>query len=702
MFDKLVDFQIKKATAIVAFFFLLVAFFATHAVNLEVDPSFSVLIDPLSEYNVNERKISNTYEANNAYNIFFEIDETSNLQRRPLTLNTSEMKEYADRVSEVMLESQYVLSASPLEISDDEKYARLSIPVQEPRNEEGISITLNELENKLNQAGTIPGVTATLSGFSQLLNRVNTLLIQDNLKAALFTILAIGATLLWYFRDLKYTFIALTIPLSCVILLAGMMSLLNIPLTITLAAVGILMLGLGVDYTIHVLLAYDKYIAKHSKEKSIHKAIDYLSQAIFISYATTAAGFAALIFGISPSSQSQGIVLAIGITIIFLVTILALPSMIMLFAKTTKTIESNIFVNIKKKIVKLSQYQAKHPKKVLTIVGAITLVMLIGASTVGISTDNNNWIPDDDPVSNAFRSTSFAFGNNFGSLELILETNKGDFRDPQKVADILRLENVLLSHKEINKVSSPLTNVTITAPEIFNRVDSRQSEFNQDYTFMRMRVQADNFGGEEDGQSQLFDDIKQIANDYSVKGTTITYFGDTVRFSELGASLGRDTGITTMISLVLVFVLASIAYASFTVGLVALLPVIIGVLWTVGLMGYLGVPFTSLSTGLIALVLGIGVDFSIHLVNSIYKGLDGGEDLNLALSNTLNYTGTPILLSSLTTFIGFSGLLLASLLGVQRLGMSLALSILSIFLVTIITVPAIISLQVKRIKKVKQ
>ncbi len=700
MFDKLIDFQIKNAKILALIFIFIVAFFSTHAVDLEIDPSFSVLIDPLSDFNTNERKISNTFETNNAYSILFELDETSSLNSRPTSLDTPEMRDYAETVRSVVLESQYAVSVSPLEVSDDGNYARMIVGVQEPRSVEGINLVLDELEHKLDEAGSIPGVDASLSGFSQLLNRVNTLLIQDNLVAILFTLVAIGAVLFWYFRSIRYTLLALIIPMSCVIVLAGTMVLLDIPLTITLAAVGIIMLGLGVDYTIHVLLAYDKYIAHNSKEKSIHKAVDYLAKAIFVSYGTTAAGFAALIFGISPSSQSQGVVLAIGITIIFVTTVFSLPSLLYLLGKDKQTVESNFFKNIKKQVIKLSQYQTVHPKKVLVIIGLITLVMALGATNVGISTDNNNWIPDDDPVSDNFRSTAIIFGADFGTLDIILEAETGDFRDVEKVKDIQRLENVLSSHKDINSVESALTNVSLQKSDIIERVNERSDDFNKDYTFTQIRVTADNFGGEEDGQSDLFDEIEEMVDEYSIVDTRTSFFGDTVRFTELGISLGRDTGITTVISLFFVFLLASIAYASLTVGIVALLPVVIGIVWTVGLKGFLGVPFTPLSTGLIALVLGIGVDFSIHLVNSIYKNLADNQSIKTALSNTLNYTGTPILLSSITTFIGFSSLLLASLLGIQRLGISLALSILSVFLVTIIMVPAIISLQVKN-KKVE-
>ncbi len=691
MFDKIIDFQIKHSKVIIFLFVILTLFMATHAVNLTIDPSFSVLVDSESEFNTNERVISNTFGVNNAFTLLVEIDDESILKNRSTLIDDAAIS-YLEDLRTIFAQSQYVKSVSPIEISDDERFGRIILGVDVPRSPTGTQEVTKELDIFLEQAGQRPGLKATITGFPLLLNRVNSLLIGDNLKAVLFTLTAIFLGLYWYFRNLKYSLLALSIPFSCLIILAGLMSILNIPLTITLAAVGILVLGLGIDYTIHVLLGYNNNVENKSKYESIHATVDHLSKAIFVSYATTAAGFAALMFGISPSSQSQGLVLVMGITIIFLTTIMIIPSFLHYFGYEKKIVGNLLFRKIKSKLKNMSHYQANHPKKVIFFIFLITVFFIVGATNVQISTSNNNWVPDNDPIALDFRNSAFAFGTDFDSLTLVLTANSGDFRDVQKVRDIQRLESLILSHKSIESVNSPFSDLELNQASIIESLERRSGSFNRDFTLTRITLTASNLGGDESGESEVFDDLIKIVEENPVVHTEVTFFGDTVRFRELGISLGRDTGITTAISFAFVFLIASIAYASYVIGLVSLIPVIVGIIWTVGIMGYLGVPFTALSTGLIALVLGIGVDFSIHLVNSTYNYLRKGMDLEKALENTLDYTGTPILLSSITTFIGFISLILATLLGIQRLGISLALSIVSVFFVTIILVPAIISL----------
>lgn len=705
MFDKIIDAQIKYNKIILAIFFLITIVFATHAINLPIDPSFSVLVRPDSEFNTNERILSNTFETNNAFTILLELDPDTKIINRPTNMQHESVQNYFEDIQKIMQESQYVKTISPLQVSDDEQYARIILGVSVPRGVNTEQEVIDELNKYLDEIGTRPGIKTTITGFPILLNRVNTLLIKDNLNAILFTLSAIFAVLYWYFKDPRYALLAISIPLSALIILAGTMTILNIPLTITLAAIGILVLGLGIDYTIHVLIAYNKEIKNEDKPRAIHAAIDHLTKAIFVSYATTVAGFSALMFGISPSSQSQGLVLSIGITIIFLVTILIIPATLSLFARSKQVVSDDFFRKIKKQLIKLSKYQAKRPKTVIILVIILTIIFAAGATRIEISTDNNNWVPDNDPISRTFRTSAIAFGTDFDSISLILTSTRGDFLDINKVREIQLLEEHLLNHRDITNIQSPFTNIELEQATIRETLNARENQFNKDYTLTRITVQANNLGSDESGESATFDDIIEIVNEQKPANVDISYFGDTVRFRELGASLGRDTGITTMISFLLVFLIASIAYTRPKIGVVALLPVIIGIIWSVGILGFINVPFTALSTGLIALVLGIGVDFSIHLVNSIYKYLKRGKTLDYALENTLDYTGTPILLSSITTFIGFISLIFATLLGIQRLGISLAISILAVFIVTIALVPAIISATHKHnkiTKKMKQ
>ena len=690
---KTVNVLLKSSRVVIPIFFVITAISLFYALQLPIDPSFSSLIADDTEYNINERLISNVLDGKDFVQVFFKPDEESILVNRPTTMRDESVIEYMNNVKNVLSESKFVSRVIGPEFNDDDYYARILLEVDTPRSVGGSGVVIRDLNRYFEQVSVFPGVDATITGIPLLFERVNTLLIGDNIRTIGFSIIAVFLVLLFYFKSLKLTIVTLAIPLSSLVILGGIMTLADIPVTITLAIVGILIVGLGVDFAIHVVVSYESYReAGYSHKKSIIESIDHLHVAIFGSLLTTAAGFSSLMFGTSPSSQSQGIVLTISIFIVSLTTILLLPPLLYIFADMKVLPSKNkLFESIKNKLGLLARYQTSHPKIVLSLLTLFTVIMIVGATNVGFDTGNNNWIPDDDPIQETFRESSYAFGGTFSSLQIVLESN--NLLDVQTIRDLQQLETSFLSLRNIEDVISPFSDIDLERESIVS--NNFIGSFNEDYTMGLMSIRVATFSTEASGSSDVLDEIREVIDDNPVYNTEVSLFGDVIRFSELGAALGRDTGVTTMISLVVVFLIASLLYFSFKIGAISLIPVIIGIVWTLGFMGFFNVPFTSISTGLIALVLGTGIDFSIHLTNSTLNNIKEGNNLADSIYKTMIYSGGALLLTSVTTFIGFSSLLLASLLGIQRLGITLAFSILSVFLVTIISIPAILSLILK-------
>ncbi|MFT4326005.1 MAG: efflux RND transporter permease subunit [Candidatus Woesearchaeota archaeon] len=701
MIKEEVSFLLSKAHIIVGvtFFLALVAFF--YATNLKIDPSFSSLISDETEYNTNERILANVQGNADIFVVIFELDESSSLQNRPRTLDTPEIRNHAALLRNTILESQYVSFVSPLEITDDGLYGRFIIQATTPRTVEGFAEVIDDIEYYFYQANVFPGISISLTGFPLLLNQVNNLIITDNIKTVLFTLVAIFLILYLYFHSVRLSLITLSVPVVSLAFLTGIMAYFNIAISITLAIVGILTVGLGVDFAIHLMVSYESYLEKNKSHKeSIILAVDHLYIAILASFLTTAAGFSTLLFGISPATQSQGIVLSLAIVLIGLTTILYFPCAIYLFGDGHLPPKNKFFSTIKGYLGKLAVIQTKRPRTVLTVLGIATILMLFGASQVGFDTSNDNWIPEDDPVQESFRLNSFAFGNDFSSVRLVMSSH--DFRNVHTVRDLQNLERKLLAIPNVEAIEGPFSDLPLDQAAITVALEEQSSRFNEDFTFTTLTLRASSFNSDSGGSSAVLDEIRDVINDNPVAFTEITLFGDVLRFRELGASLGRDTGVTTVFSFIFVFIIASLLYMSFSVGVIALLPIIVGIIWTVGFKGFFNVPFTSLSTGLIALVLGIGIDFAIHLVNSTKQNIhEEGMNLDDALIETMSYSGGALLLSSLTTFVGFISLVLAALLGIRRLGLSLAFSIASVFIITIIMVPSILSIRYKNAKKRK-
>jgi uncharacterized protein len=705
MITKLVRMQLKYAYIFFAVFLVLLIGAGFLASELKLDPSFSALVSKDSQFNINDRLLESAFEENDAIFVFISLDEKTRLKNSPSSLHSLEVEQYISQLQSTLNESNYVRRITPVEYSENGRVARFGVILVVPNKVGSFAEVLEQLEYFTKEVGTPPGVKTELTGLPVLLNRVSTLLITDNLKTIVITLILLFAILYWYFRNITMTLLTLSVPISSLIFLAAVMVLFNINITITLAAVGVLVLGLGADYSIHIATHFkSKMIDGMTHEDAISETVEELWLPITASFLTTFAGFAALILGVSPSSQNQGIVLALAILIIFGLTLFLFPLLLYLFARNIVFVHNTVFQKIRRFFAKMSIYQTHRAKTVIFIIVLITIVMMYGASMVKFSTSNSNWIPDDDPISLSFNEIKYAYGN-VDSITIVVQSTESDLRNVQTMRDLNYVIAQISQIPNVDVVVSPYDDLDYDSQLVHEQItynDSIRSQFNSDYTLTRITILSQNFGQDEAGKSPALKEIRDVLSRNSVHNAKLSLYGDSIRFEELGDSLQQDAAVTTLVGLGLVFFVASVIYASLTVGIISLVPIIVAVIWTIGLMGFLGVPFTSLSTGIISLVLGVGVDFSIHLVDSIKKFQKRGDSIEGAIKNALETSGSAIILSSVTTFFGFLALGAATLLGTQRLGWSLALSILSVFMVSIILVPAIMSLKDKQLQKKKQ
>lgn len=675
---------------------LLFSFLLYTGTGLQIEPDFSALISDDGTYNTNERTLEQIYQENNGVILYYQPDPNTILNNAPTTTDTAAFQTHEETLRDALSQSQYVTRIGQTQRTPSNRTAAIPVSLYVPNEVNIFKEVKAELETYLDAVPPPPGYTVTVSGFPTILDRVSTLLISDNLRTTAFTAIIIFLVLYAYFLDARLAGIGMAAPLFSAVSLAALLTWLNIPITLTLAAVGVFVLGLGADYSIHFTIAYERFLEEgQTSIEAVNSVFEELTLPITASYLTTLAGFAALILGVSPSSNAQGVVLSLGITLIYAVSLTVIPILLVAFGSTYKPRPNPVFNTIQEGLANIARYQGEHPWRVLGVVAALTVVLATGFQFVYFSTSNSNWIPEDDPVSQSFRQYQYEYGQS-DSVTIVLRAKDDDLRSPATIAEMQRLETRLSGIPNVDSVQSPFTDAPRTPTEGYRALTEQSAQFNEDYTVTTMTVRSQYFGVDESGEAAILQELRDALQRANPSTVTTSLFGDAVRFEELGQSLQQDTGITTGIGLVLVFVISSLLYTSLTVGFTALIPIVLAVVWAVGLMGFFGVPFTSLSTGLVSLVLGIGVDFSIHLVDSIKRAHRELNDIGESIYKALTTSGSAVLLSSITTLLGFLALSFSALLGTQRFGWSLALSILGVFAVCILLVPAITSLQLQK------
>jgi hydrophobe/amphiphile efflux-3 (HAE3) family protein len=744
-FEQIAKIQERFPWVLLAIALLITLFMGYYAIQLETDSRFDTLYREDSDMRTQKSLVSSEFGRTDTMYVIAILDSESTLKERvidirdpqvleslwqmelaleqepniddAITLSSALMQVYG-RLPETLEESKEMISRLPFDVSrvlsEDMSATNVILEIDVPNKAGALEEFEAVITKKIADIPEPIGVNFQLTGEASLLSRIMHLLIADNLRTVGFALLAVVIILWFYFRSADLAFISTSIVTIALTWLAGTIVLLDIRISMMTAAIGAMMVGMGVDYSIHMAHGYHEELHEGTK-KPILKVVPRIGGALLVSAMTTIAGFYAMTFGMSPSSQMQGFILATGIFYAFLSTLLVLPPMLTLHRRFTKLKPEFLKVPEHgeswslKFLRPLARLQVKRPASILVAFIVITILLVPGFAFVRMDTSNENWLPENDPVLEALDEV----GARFGSLEsqnflLQIEGDSEiiDLRDPGIIEKIGHIDEAMESLSYVDSFSSPADRLGLLndgrlpqereeIKQLIEQDPELREMFNEDYTLVMMNARSDSFDAEKDNQIALGEMMGEAEAIQFPEGTRFYPQGNIAQWIELDETLAADTMFTTLLGFLFVIIIASLVYRSLLVGMLAFLPIIFSLLWTVGIMGYIDLPFTVLTSGMMAIVMGMGVDFSVHLIHITKLGLKKGLTMAEAITQSVTKTGEAISTSTLTTVIGLSALMLANLLATQRLGATLAIAISMCFLACILLVPASLMLEDK-------
>lgn len=180
-----------------------------------------------------------------------------------------------------------------------------------------------------------------------------------------------------------------------------------------------------------------------------------------------------------------------------------------------------------------------------------------------------------------------------------------------------------------------------------------------------------------DQRDEFVKQLRQV--DPHVTGNAIHMFEST-RLMKNGYVYG---GVYAMIA---IFIYVFFSFGNLRATLIVLLPVVVGSAWTVGIMDLVDVSFNLANLVILPLIIGIGVVNGVHIVHR-YR-----EETDKSINVLSRSTGQGVVLSSLTTMIGFGSLMVADHQGVHSLGLVLTLGVGCCLVASVTVLPAILKL----------
>ncbi|HPQ67962.1 MAG TPA: MMPL family transporter [bacterium] len=159
-----------------------------------------------------------------------------------------------------------------------------------------------------------------------------------------------------------------------------------------------------------------------------------------------------------------------------------------------------------------------------------------------------------------------------------------------------------------------------------------------------------------------------------------------ILFERVVDSIKVDFRSSIWFSLAAVCLLVLLDFRRPLTALLAMIPLLVGSLWMVGIMPLLGMQFNLVNVAIVPLILGIGIDNGVHILHR-YR-MEKSRRVHFAVE----HTGKAILLSALTTMAGFGMLGLATYVAIGTLGQLLLVGVGFCFFTSVFVLPLILAI----------
>lgn len=161
---------------------------------------------------------------------------------------------------------------------------------------------------------------------------------------------------------------------------------------------------------------------------------------------------------------------------------------------------------------------------------------------------------------------------------------------------------------------------------------------------------------------------------------------------EIRLTQTQTTVMTIVAALAILMLFFGITMRQSVLGVIAVAPVVVSLIWMLGTMGLLGIPYTISTSAVIALVIGVGVDYTIHIVYRYQEEQLRVRNPEVAMARTLSTTGSALMGSALTTALGVGVLVFSDLVVFRNFGLMVALALIYSLIVSTLLLPPTMTL----------
>jgi predicted RND superfamily exporter protein len=529
------------------------------------------------------------------------------------------------------------------------------------------------------------------------------------------------------FRSVRTTLLSLLVVITGVVWSVGIMYLFGYKITLLTALIPPLVVVIGIPNCIYFLNKYHStYIKSEDKQQSLIDMVSKMGIVTLFCNLTAAIGFAVFALTQSAILKEFGEVAGLSIMLIFVISFIMLPG-ILSFMKVPgknqlKYLDVRFFTNL---LLRIERWVFNHKKTVYALTSVLVVLSILGISKL----KTEGFIVDDLPKTDKIYIDLKFFENNFKGvmpLEIVIDTKKRHGLTGARVLPVLvkmdSLSSYIKSQKEMSRPLSIAEGIKFVKqgfysgdPSNYALPNSFDIAFIGDYlrpqedsndknnlskvlsSFMdtakertRMSINIADVGTKrlpvilsnlEEQTNRLFDSSKY----------KVTFTGSTVTFLEGSAYIIHGLKESLLWAFLFISLCMLYLFRSLRILVCSLIPNIIPLIVTAGIMGWAGVRLKPSTVLIFSVALGIAIDVTIRfLVNYKQELPSNNYNIKLTVSETIKHTGLSILYTSLVLIAGFVIFCFSGFGGTQSLGWLTSVTLFTATLTNLILLPVLL------------
>ena len=531
-------------------------------------------------------------------------------------------------------------------------------------------------------------------------------------------LLITGIIFFFFFRSYRATFITLLVVTIGVTWAFGFIGLFGYEITVLTALIPPLIIVIGVPNAVFLINKYQQEIKLHGQQaKALQRVISKIGNATLMTNITTASGFATFVFVKSQLLREFGILASVNILSIFVLALLIIPILYSFMEPPKKKHLNHLERKWMENVVNWMEKMVREQRITIYITTVIVIILgIIGLYQIRVSGS----LIEDMPKTKAFYKDIKFFEKEFGGimpLEILIDTKKE--KGVMKLSTLKRMDKINEVIESFPELSRPVSVVNLVKyskqafykgnPKYYQLPTSQEQSYIFEYTknsdgnsdmlnnfvdstgqYARITTFMKDVGT--DKMNDIQERLQQVVKkEFPEERYNVSFTGKALVFLKGTNYLIGNLVFSLSLAIFLISLFMAWMFRSFKMILISIIPNMLPLLITAGLMGFFGIPIKPSTILVFSIAFGISVDDTIHFLAKYRQELMANNwKIRRSVYAALRETGVSMFYTSIVLFFGFLVFTVSSFGGTIALGGLVSITLLFAMVSNLLLLPSLL------------